>query len=166
MMYFKPMNLAGLRIISRTLSISMVDLVDASLDAYIFIQEKEQIIPPRTKKRFSGPRSDTNKNDKRIRYVMVLRKSLMDRIRDIACLYNKRVTHVCDEALSNFITFTKQSDDFKNTPGKMWKGEPTIKAVKGKKTSLSKEKIKSLLSAYKALRLYSTHIKVNVTTLW
>ncbi len=114
MMYFKPQNLSELRVISRMLNIAMVDFVGAAMDAYIFKKEKEtgSPIPLRQKKRYVGPRNDTS--EKRIRYVMRLDKTLVEKLRDIAYIDNRRFTHVCDDAVANFIAFTKQSKNFKN----------------------------------------------------
>jgi len=145
MMYFRPNNLSELRVISRMLNIAMVDFVGAALDAYIFRKENELDgrIPPRQKRRYVGPRNDTS--EKRVRYVMRLDKNLVEKIRDIASLDNRRFTHVCDDAVANFIAFTKQSRNFKN----IWTARSDVEAVRGRKSVKSNEEIGSLLSAYK-----------------
>jgi hypothetical protein len=145
MMYFKPNNLSELRVISRMLNIAMVDFVGAALDAYIFTKEIDLSgsIPLRAKKRYVGPRMDTS--EKRIRYVMRLDKNLVEKIRDIASLDNRRFTHVCDDAVANFIAFTKQAKNFKN----IWTSRSDVEAVRGRKSVKSAEEISGLLSAYK-----------------
>jgi predicted transcriptional regulator len=145
MMYFRPTNLSELRVISRMLNIAMVDFVGAALDAYIFkkVNEKGSDIPARQKKRYVGPRNDTS--EKRIRYVMRLDKNLVEKIRDIASHDNRRFTHVCDEAISDFIAFTKLSKNFKN----IWTSRSDVEAVRGRKSVKSVEEIAGLLSAYK-----------------
>ncbi len=146
MMYFKPMNLSELRVISRMLNIAMVDFVCAALDAYVFMKEQEYgaAIPSRQKKRYVGPRTDTS--EKRIRYVMRLDKDTVEKIRDIAFCDNRRFTHVCDDALSNFIEFTKQEKNFKN----MWISRSDVEAVRGRKSVKSGQEIEGLLRQYKA----------------
>lgn len=146
MMYFKPNNLSELRVISRMLNIAMVDFVCAALHAYVFKKEQESggSIPVRQKKRYVGPRTDTS--EKRIRYVMRLDKDTVEKIRDIAFLDNRRFTHVCDEALSNFIQFTKQEKNFKN----MWISRSDVEAVRGRKSVKSSQEIDSLLKQYKS----------------
>ncbi len=152
MMYFKPQNLSELRVISRMLNIAMVDYVAAALNAYIFKKENEygSTIPSRAKKRYVGPRTDTS--EKRIRYVMRLDKDTVEKIRDIACMDNRRFTHVCDEALNNFITFTKQEKNFKN----VWMARADVEAVRGRKSVQSSQEIETLLRQYKLFeRAYS-----------
>jgi hypothetical protein len=146
MMYFKPQNLSELRVISRMLNIAMVDFVGAALAAYIFKKENEHggSIPLRTKKRYVGPRADTS--EKRIRYVMRLDKGNVEKIRDIACFDNRRFTHVCDEALTNFISFTKQEKNFRN----VWMSRSDVEAVRGRKSVQSSQEIASLLRQYKS----------------
>jgi hypothetical protein len=146
MMYFKPQNLSELRVISRMLNIAMVDFVCAALDAYVFKKERDygSDIPLRQKKRYVGPRADTS--EKRIRYVMRLDKGTVEKIRDIAFQDNRRFTHVCDEALSNFIDFTKNEKNFKN----MWISRSDVEAVRGRKSVKSSQEIESLLRQYKA----------------
>ncbi|HQG30323.1 MAG TPA: hypothetical protein PLA83_00225 [Deltaproteobacteria bacterium] len=145
MMYFKPQNLSELRVISRMLSIAMVDFVCAALGAYVFKKENEYggSIPSRNKKRYVGPRTDTS--EKRIRYVMRLDKDTVEKIRDIACRDNRRFTHVCDDALANFIQFTKQEKNFKN----MWISRSDVEAVRGRKSMKSSQEIETLLAQYK-----------------
>lgn len=145
MMYFRPNNLSELRVISRMLNIAMVDFVGAALDAYIFKKEGDigGPIPMRQRKRYVGPRNDTS--EKRVRYVMRLDKNLVERIRDIAFLDNRRFTHVCDDAISNFISFTKQSRNFKN----IWTARSDVEAVRGRKSVKSIEEISGLLRSYK-----------------
>jgi hypothetical protein len=149
MMYFKPKNLSELRVISRMLNIAMVDFVGAALDAYIFRKEKETggPIPVRHKKRYVGPRNDTS--EKRIRYVMRLDKTLVEKLRDIAYVDNRRFTHVCDDAVANFIAFTKQSKNFKN----VWTSRSDVEAVRGRKSVKSMEEIAGLLNAYKKTKI-------------
>lgn len=151
MMYFKPQNLSELRVISRMLNIAMVDFVGAALDAYIFKKEKEtgSPIPLRQKKRYVGPRNDTS--EKRIRYVMRLDKTLVEKLRDIAYIDNRRFTHVCDDAVANFIAFTKQSKNFKN----VWTSRSDVEAVRGRKSFKSAEEITGLLNAYKKIKIAS-----------
>jgi len=152
MMYFRPQNLSELRVISRMLNIAMVDYVTAALNAYVFKKEKEYggTIPLRAKKRYVGPRTDTS--EKRIRYVMRLDKDTVEKMRDIACMDNRRFTHVCDEALNNFITFTKQEKNFKN----VWMARADVEAVRGRKSVQSSQEIETLLRQYKSFeRVYS-----------
>lgn len=145
MMYFRPNNLSELRVISRMLNIAMVDFVGAALEAYIFKKESELggTIPQRQRKRYVGPRNDTS--EKRVRYVMRLDRNLVERIRDIACLDNRRFTHVCDDAIANFIAFTKHSKNFKN----IWTSRSDVEAVRGRKSVKSIEEISGLLNTYK-----------------
>lgn len=151
MMYFKSQNLNELRVISRMLNIAMVDFVDAALAAYVFkkVGEYGREIPSRGKKRYVGPRADTS--EKRIRYVMRLNRESVEKIRDIACLDNRRFTHVCDEALANFITFTKHEKNFKN----VWMSRSDVEAVRGRKSVQSTQEIASLLDQYKSLETAS-----------
>ncbi len=145
MMYFKPGNLSELRVISRMLNIAMVDFVGAAMEAYIHKREAELggPVPPRNRRRYVGPRNDTS--EKRVRYVMRLNRKLVERIRDIACLDNRRFTHVCDEALSGFIAFTKAARNFNN----VWTSRPDVEAVRGRKSVRSIEEIEALLDLYK-----------------
>ena len=145
MMYFRPNNLSELRVISRMLNIAMVDFVGAALEAYIFKKESELggTIPQRQRKRYVGPRNDTS--ERRVRYVMRLDRNLVERIRDIACLDNRRFTHVCDDAIANFIAFTKHSKNFKN----IWTSRSDVEAVRGRKSVKSIEEISGLLNTYK-----------------
>lgn len=147
MMYFKPQNLSELRVISRMLNIAMVDFVCAALDAYVFkkVRDYGGDIPLRQKKRYVGPRADTS--EKRIRYVMRLDKDTVEKIRDIAFRDNRRFTHVCDEALANFIDFTKDEKNFKN----MWISRSDVEAVRGRKSVKSSQEIETLLQQYKAI---------------
>lgn len=149
MMYFKPHNLSELRVISRMLNIAMVDFVGAALDAYIYKKETEagKTIPVRLKKRYVGPRNDTS--EKRIRYVMRLDRDLVEKIRDIAFLDNRRFTHVCDDAIANFIAFTKLSRNFKN----VWTSRSDVEAVRGRKSYKSTEEISGLLTNYKKIKI-------------
>ncbi len=151
MMYFKPLNLSELRVISRMLNIAMVDFVCAALEAYVYMKEQEYggSIPSRQKKRYVGPRADTS--EKRIRYVMRLDKDTVEKIRDIAFRENRRFTHVCDDALSNFIDFTKQEKNFKN----MWISRSDVEAVRGRKRGKSGQEIETLLNQYKAFEKVS-----------
>jgi len=145
MMYFRPGNLSELRVISRMLNIAMVDFVCAAMEAYIHKREGElgSPIPQRNKKRYVGPRNDTS--ERRIRYVMRLEKDLVEKIRDIACHDNRRFTHVCDEAIANFISFTKAAKNFTN----IWTNRPDVEAVRGRKSFRSIEEIDALLDLYK-----------------
>ena len=146
MMYFKPHNLNELRVISRMLNVAMVDFVGAALSAYIYKKEAEYegAIPARTKKRYVGPRADTS--EKRIRYVMRLDKESVEKVRDVACLEKRRFTHVCDDALTNFIAFTKQEKNFKN----VWMSRSDVEAVRGRKSVQSSKEITMLLAKYKS----------------
>lgn len=146
MMYFRPQNLNELRVISRMLNIAMVDFVGAALSAYVYKKETEYggNIPSRAKKRYVGPRADTS--EKRIRYVMRLEKENVEKIRDIASLENRRFTHVCDDALTNFISFTKQEKNFKN----VWMSRSDVEAVRGRKSVQSSREITMLLEKYKS----------------
>jgi hypothetical protein len=113
MMYFKPEALRDIRIISRTLDIAMIDFVESALDAYAYKKKSElKNIPPRKNKKYTGPRNGTHEA-KRIRYIMLLNKDVIDKTRDIASLENRRFSHVCDEALNDFIEFTKTSRNLK-----------------------------------------------------
>jgi hypothetical protein len=152
MMYFKPQNLSELRVISRMLNIAMVDFVCASLEAFVFKKTRDYggEIPTRGKKRYVGPRADTS--EKRIRYVMRLDKDTVEKIRDIAFRDNRRFTHVCDEALSNFIDFTKNEKNFKN----MWISRSDVEAVRGRKSVKSSQEIGSLLQQYKNIEKVPT----------
>ena len=145
MMYFRPNNLSEIRVISRMLNIAMVDFVGAALDAYIFKKEGELggSIPSRQKKRYVGPRADTS--EKRVRYVMRLDRKTVEKIRDIAFHDHRRFTHVCDEALSNFIEFTKQEKNFDN----VWISRSDVEAVRGRKSVKSAVEIGALLERYK-----------------
>lgn len=145
MMYFRPNNLSEIRVISRMLNIAMVDFVGAALEAYIFKKEEELggSIPLRQKKRYVGPRADTS--EKRVRYVMRLDRGTVERIRDIAFYDNRRFTHVCDDALSNFIEFTKQEKNFEN----VWISRSDVEAVRGRKSVKSSVEIDALLKQYK-----------------
>ncbi len=155
MMYFKPQNLSELRVISRMLNIAMVDFVCAALEAYVYRKEQEYggSIPARQKKRYVGPRTDTS--EKRIRYVMRLDKNTVERIRDIAFRDNRRFTHVCDDALTRFIDFTKQEKNFKN----MWISRSDVEAVRGRKSVKSSLEIETLLKQYKNYEK-STHLSM------
>lgn len=147
MMYFKPAVLNELRVLSRMLSIAMVDFVDAAMEAYIFARRQElgSVVPSREKKRYVGPR--TNLAGKRIRYVMKLNRNIIETMRDIAYLDNRRFTDVCDEALDDFIRFTKEVNNFKNA----WVARSNTEAVRGRKNAQAREKISSLLTQYKTM---------------
>jgi len=149
MIYFKPNNLNELRVISRMLNIAMVDFVDAALQAYIFKKEAALSgdIPARLKKRYVGPRNDSS--EKRIRYVMRLDKDVVEKLRDIAFYDNRRFTQVCDDALVDFIIFTKHVKNFKN----IWMSRPDVEAVRGRKSAKSAKEIQSLLKLYKSFEV-------------
>ena len=76
---------------------------------------------------------------------MRLDKGLVEKIRDIAFVDNRRFTHVCDDAIANFIQFTKQNKNFKN----IWTSRSDVEAVRGRKSVKSTEEISDLLSNYK-----------------
>jgi hypothetical protein len=147
MMYFRPDNLSELRVISRMLNIAMVDFVGAAMEAYIHKREAElgRPVPQRSRKRYVGPRNDTS--ERRVRYVMRLDRDLVEKIRDIACLDNRRFTHVCDDAVSSFISFTKAARNFNN----IWTARSDVEAVRGRKSFRSIEEIDSLLELYKKM---------------
>jgi len=146
MMYFKPSILNELRVLSRMLSIAMVDFVDAALWAYIFAKEKKMgaPIPKRKQKRYVGPRSDTD--DKRIRYVMRLDKDVVEKVRDVAYLNSRRFSQVCDDALTEFIRFTKEAKSLNN----VWLSRSDVEAVRGRKSVESVQQIADLLQKYKS----------------
>ncbi|HNR52557.1 MAG TPA: hypothetical protein PKI80_13310, partial [Deltaproteobacteria bacterium] len=81
----------------------------------------------------------------RIRYVMRLDKDTVEKIRDVAFHDNRRFTHVCDDALANFIEFTKQEKNFKN----VWISRSDVEAVRGRKSVKSSVQIDTLLKQYK-----------------
>lgn len=147
MMYFKPITLNELRGLSRKLNIAMVDFVGAAMEAYIFARGQEfgSKVPSREKKRYVGPR--INLSGKRIRYVMKLTKDIIETMRDIAYLDNRRFTHVCDEAIDDFVRFTKEVNNFKNIRF----ARTDIKAVRGRKKADAIKKISSLLAQYKTM---------------
>ena len=144
MMYFKPTTLNELRVISRMLNVAMVDYVDAALTAYILKRESELggSIPTRLQKRYVGPRIDTSED--RVRYVMRLNRHGVEKMRDIAYLDSRRFTHVCDDALTNFIAFTKDFKNFKN----VWLARDDVEAIRGRKSARSVESISSLTDHY------------------
>jgi predicted transcriptional regulator len=82
---------------------------------------------------------------------MRLDKDTVEKIRDIAFRENRRFTHVCDDALSNFIDFTKQEKNFKN----MWISRSDVEAVRGRKRGKSGQEIETLLNQYKAFEKVS-----------
>lgn len=145
MMYFKPTTLGELRVLSRMLTIAMVDFVSAAMEAYIFAREQAlgDAIPPRTHDRFVGPRTDLT--GKRVRYVMRLPKEVVEKMRDIAFLDNRRFTQVCDDALADFIAFTKEVKNFRN----VWLSRSDIEAVRGRKDARAVEEVAALLSQFK-----------------
>jgi len=146
MMYFKPSTLNELRVISRMLNIAMVDFVTAAMEAYIFAREQElgDAVPPRAHDRFVGPRSDLA--GKRTRYVMRLPKEIVEKMRDIACLDNRRFSQVCDDALAEFINFTKEVKNFRN----VWLSRADVEAVRGRKDARASEAVAALLTEFKA----------------
>lgn len=146
MMYFKPSTLGEIRVLSRMLNIAMVDFVSASMDAFIFAREFEMgaPIPPRDNERFIGPRAELT--GKRIRYVMRLNKDLVEKIRDIAFMDNRRFTNICDEVLSNFISYTKEVKNFKD----VWLSRSDVEAVRGRKGAKSVQTVADILDSYKA----------------
>ena len=145
MMYFKPSTLNELRVLSRMLSVAMVDFVNVAMKAYIFAREQElgSAIPPRKQARYVGPRLELVQN--RIRYVMRLDKDVVEKVRDIACFDNRRFTHVCDEAIGDFIRFTKEVKNFKN----VWLSRSDVEAVRGRKNIDARKKVQELLNQYK-----------------
>jgi len=145
MMYFKPSTLNELRVISRMLNIAMVDFVTAAMEAYIFAREQELgcAVPPRLHDRFVGPRTDLA--GKRTRYVMRLPKDIVERVRDIAYLDNRRFSQVCDDALAEFINFTKEVKNFRN----VWLSRADVEAVRGRKDARASEAVAALLTQFK-----------------
>lgn len=146
MMYFKPSTLGEIRVLSIMLNIAMVDFVAASMEAYIFAREYEMgsPVPIRDNERFIGPRSELT--GRRIRYVMRLNKDLVEKIRDIAYLDNRRFTNVCDDSLSDFINYTKEAKNFKN----IWLSRSDVEAVRGRKGAKATQIIAELLDSFKA----------------
>ena len=146
MMYFKPSTLNELRVLSRMLNIAMVDFVNAAMEAYVFAREKEigSKIPPRKQKRYVGPRMELMQ--KRVRYVMRLEKDVVERLRDIAYFDNQRFTHVCDDALADFIRFTKETKNLNN----VWLSRSDVEAIRGRKSLKSRENVRDLLKQYMA----------------
>jgi len=146
MMYFKPSTLNELRVISRMLNIAMVDFVTAAMEAYIYAREQElgYAVPVRLHDRFVGPRTDLA--SKRTRYVMRLPKEIVEKIRDIAYLDNRRFSQVCDDALAEFINFTKEVKNFRN----VWLSRADVEAVRGRKDARASEAVAELLTQFKA----------------
>lgn len=146
MMYFKPSSLGEIRVLSRMLNIAMVDFVAASMDAYIFEREYTMgtPVPTRDNERFIGPRGELS--GKRIRYVMRLKKDLVEKIRDIAFLDNRRFTNVCDDALTQFINYTKEAKNYKN----VWLARSDVEAVRGRKGAKAGMIVNELLDSFKA----------------
>ncbi|MEA2101831.1 MAG: hypothetical protein U9P80_04570 [Thermodesulfobacteriota bacterium] len=144
MMYFRASILNELRVLSRMLDVSMVDLVCVSMEAYIFARQRQTggEIPVRAQRRYVGPRNGSK--EERIRYVMRLKKGVVEQMRDIACMDSLRFTQVCDKALTEFIRFTKEQNNLKN----VWISRPDVKAVRGRKSGHSTEVIASLLESY------------------
>jgi hypothetical protein len=146
MMYFKPTTLGEIRVLSRMLNIAMVDFVAASMDAYIFERENEMgtAVPARLNDRFIGPRTELT--GKRIRYVMRLNKELVEKIRDIAFMDNRRFTNVCDDSLEKFIAYTKEVKNFKN----VWLSRSDVEAVRGRKGAMASQIVSEILDSFKA----------------
>jgi hypothetical protein len=146
MMYFKPSTLGEIRVLSRMLNIAMVDFVSASMDAFIFAREFEMgaPVPQRDNERFIGPRAELT--GKRIRYVMRLNKDLVEKIRDIAFMDNRRFTNICDEVLSNFIAYTKEAKNFKD----VWLSRSDVEAVRGRKGAKAVQTVAEILDSFKA----------------
>jgi hypothetical protein len=148
MMYFNSDNLREIRHVSRCLGIAMVDLVDAALDGYIY---KKGEVPMRKQKRYVGPRDGTQRSGElRVRYVMRLPKGTIDRARNIASAENRRFTHVCDEAISEFVRFTKQA---RHIPRQVKTSHGHTEAVRGRKSTLAVQEIQELLAEYKGRML-------------
>ena len=76
-------------------------------------------------------------------------KALVEKIRDIAFIDNRRFTHVCDDAIANFIQFTKQNKNFKN----IWTSRSDVEAIRGRKSVKSTEEISGLLNNYKKVKV-------------
>lgn len=146
MMYFKPSTLGEIRVLSRMLNIAMVDFVSASMEAFIFAREFEMgaPIPQRDNERFIGPRAELT--GKRIRYVMRLNKDLVEKIRDIAFMDNRRFTNICDEVLSGFIAYTKEAKNFKD----VWLSRSDVEAVRGRKGAKAVQIVAELLDNFKS----------------
>jgi hypothetical protein len=146
MMYFKPSTLGEIRVLSRMLNLAMVDFVSAAMEAYIFAREFKMgtPVPPRDNERFIGPRTELT--GKRIRYVMRLHKESVEKIRDIAFMDNRRFTNICDEALSDFIAYTKEVKNFKN----VWLSRLDVEAVRGRKGAKAQQKVAEILDSFKA----------------
>lgn len=146
MMYFKPSTLGEIRVLSRMLNIAMVDFVSAAMEAFIFTREIEMgcPVPPRDNERFIGPRAELT--GKRIRYVMRLNREMVEKIRDIAYMDNRRFTNICDEVLANFIAYTKEAKNFKN----VWLSRSDVEAVRGRKGAKALLIVTELLENYKA----------------
>ena len=146
MMYFKPATLGEIRVLSRMLNIAMVDFVSAAMEAFIFAREFEMgtPVPQRDNERFIGPRAELT--GKRIRYVMRLNKDLVEKIRDIAFMDNRRFTNICDEVLSGFIAYTKEAKNFKD----VWLTRSDVEAVRGRKGAKAVQIVAELLDSFKA----------------
>ena len=144
MMYFLSSTLNELRVLSRMLNVAMVDFVEAAMQAYIFAREQELggPVPPRSTPRYVGPR--TPSSEKRIRYVMKLNKKSVETMRDIAFLDSRRFTQVCDEAISDFIRYTKEVKKLRN----VWISRSDVEAVRGRKSASTRQVIDSLLKGY------------------
>ncbi len=146
MMYFKSATLNELRVLSRMLNVAMVDFVEAAMKAYIFAREQElgSPVPARSVERYVGPRSACT--EKRIRYVMKLEKQTVETMRDIAFLDSRRFTQVCDEALADFIRYTKEVKKLRN----VWISRSDVEAVRGRKSAGTRQVVFSLLEGYKS----------------
>ena len=145
MMYFKPSTLGEIRVLSRMLSIAMVDFVSAAMDAFIFAREFKMgcPVPTRDNERFIGPRAELT--GKRIRYVMRLNKGSVNKIRDIAFMDNRRFTNICDKVLLNFIAYTKEAKNFKD----VWLSRSDVQAVRGRKGAKAVQIVAELLDSFK-----------------
>jgi hypothetical protein len=132
-------------VLSRMLNIAMVDFVSAAMDAFIFAREFEMgtPVPPRDNERFIGPRAELT--GKRIRYVMRLNKGLVEKIRDIAFMDNRRFTNICDEVLVNFIAYTKKAKNLKD----VWLARSDVEAVRGRKGAKAVQIVSELLDSFK-----------------
>jgi len=91
-----------------------------------------------------GPRTDLA--GKRTRYVMRLPRDIVEKMRDIAYLDNRRFSQVCDDALAEFINFTKEVKNFRN----VWLSRADVEAVRGRKDARASEAVAELLTQFKA----------------
>jgi len=69
----------------------------------------------------------------------------VEKIRDIAYLDNRRFSQVCDDALAEFINFTKEVKNFRN----VWLSRADVEAVRGRKDARASEAVAALLTQFK-----------------